>query len=242
MAGFSRTRTAFGGVPVPFKLMELRINGQVAFRTTNPSGGSGQLTHAGLEAIRYGPNQFEVVVTKHATGPCNGKHSVQYAVEFAFSGWFHADATGSSGPVSGSGGCTSSSCLGRTTIPFTLSNKGPATMLEPEFIINWTFTDPNTVDYFTADGVLCPTTQIDSRHYQAICEGAPFAGGATGTIHLQFNWEVPPPQSGSLHETWTYTWSFPGPGGYSLSSIMATGTGSTTICSPPGPNCSAPVN
>jgi len=241
MAGFSRTRTAFGGVPVPFSLMELRINGQVAFSTTNPAGGSGQLTGAGLHAIHYGPNQFEVVVTKRATGPCNAKHSVQYAVEFAFNGSFHADTSGSSGAASGSGGCLPFECSGSTTVPFTLSNKGPATILEPELVMNWTFIDPDTVaaPYFSADaGASCATTVIDSRHYQVICEGAPFAAGATATVHVTFSYSIPRPQSGVVHEIWTDAWSFPGAYG----GTSASGTGTVTTCKPPGPVCSPPAS
>jgi hypothetical protein len=246
MAGFSRTRTAFGGVPVPFSRMELRINGQVAYSTTNPSGGSGQLRPAGLAAIRFGPNQFEVVVSKRATGPCNGKHSHQYAVEFDFSGAFHSDVSGSVGQNDGTGQCGTGSCSGKTTIPFTLTNKGPATMLEPTLIMNWTFRSDNEVPSegpysFRGDaGATCTTKQIDPRHYNVICEGSPFAGNAFAALHVSFDYETSGyDSSGNKRETWTYDWHFPG--AYSRG-IAASGTGMVTICSPPGPSCAKPVS
>ncbi|MHB8695677.1 MAG: hypothetical protein ACYDHH_31035 [Solirubrobacteraceae bacterium] len=241
MAGFSRTRAQFGGVPVPFDLMQLRVNGQVAFTTTNPSGGSGQLSAAGLAAIRYGPNSFEVAVTKRATGPCNGRHSAQYAVEFAFSGLFHASTSGSTGPPSGSGTCLSSSCLGSTSVPITLTNNGPATILEPVVVTNWTFTEGNTVGTtsFTSDGAPCSAMTVDLHHYQVLCEGAPFVAGRTGTVNIMFTWETQPPQSGSpFHQTWSYAWSLAGTGG----GTAASGTSIVTVCSPPGPMCSNPVS
>src|SRR5581483_11994508 len=140
-----------------------------------------------------------------------------------------------SGAPSGAGSCLPVSCGGTTTIPFTVTNHGPATMLEPVLVINWTFHDANQASNFQADSGPCPTMQSDSTHYQTICEVAPFAAGATGTANVTFNWEAAASTSAATNETWTYTWSFAG--GYGARSTPASGTGTVTICAPQGPGC-----
>jgi hypothetical protein len=204
------------------------------------------MTADGLKAIRFGANQFEVVVTKRATGRCNGKRGVQYAVEFAFNGAFHADAAGSTGPVTGTGGCGGDSCGGTTTVAFRLTNNGPATMLEPRIVMSWNFPDPDTVvaPYFSADATArCITTMTDSRSYHVVCEGTPFPARATAVVHVKFSWLIPRPQSGVVQETWSYMWSFPGAyGAFSQTPTSASGTRNVTVCAPPGPMCTAPTS
>jgi hypothetical protein len=118
-------------------------------------------------------------------------------------------------------------------------------MLEPEIVMNWTFQADHTVEgptFFSMGGNPCNTHEIDPRHYQVICEGGPFEGGRTKTPQLEFSWLIgPPDQSGVKRQAWTYTWSFPGSGVIGRSNT-ASGTGEVTVCSPPGPNCSAPVS
>jgi hypothetical protein len=233
----------------PLSDVVVLINGHQVFASAKGIYyAAAQLDATALAAVRFGANDVTVIVRKPVSGACNISGGDQYGVHFTIAGRFHADAVGASLPGTGLVSCQATVCNGQATIPFTVSNDGPAEMLEPRFDAIFTFADRDEVDrpYFSAvqsglTGVRCHFNRIGPYKDHIFCDWSPFAPNARGTLELKFPYQLTrASKSAPVTQAWTVTWSFPG--AYGSPSQDAGGTVPLIACAPVSATCPVPIS
>src|SRR4051794_2380185 len=173
--------------PAPFASMQLFVNGSlVARRLRGNSVLVGNLPPRALGRFVFGPNRLELIIVKKRTGSCNvSRRGRLVAVVFQLDARQVSRLTVTR-PAPTSIKADPANPLAAATVPYTLTNNGPSTLLEPVFAYDLragaseSFPVIGTVRVGGLNGSSDCTTAAPEAQFA--CALAPMAPGTTRTL------------------------------------------------------------
>lgn len=203
----------------PFSTMRVLLNGQTIFRKDTPGDGGGAFPAELLQEIQTGSNRLDVIMRKRRTGSCNGTRRRQIGVVVALDGQQAWNLSVDRPPPQTV--TTREQQFPDVSVPYTLTNAGPSTLLEPVLVLQTTFSSALVTalsQAFTAGGV-CPSSDEPSTGtYRLVCGLGPLGPGDRSVVTARVlgrPTNQPPPYL----LAWRTLWDFNGVQGESPGSL-----------------------